>query len=449
MLPLCLLATVFVLGTTLERKQITPRLSSAVPEDLFSTAPLPGKWNTAEISTDPRVSFLLALGRALHGAGHSSQGLEEMLELAAARLGVPGEFFTTPTSMFAAFGHDDRQRTFLLRVQPEGPNLSRLAGIKSVLDRVLDGTLAPAEGARLLREVGASASPYSPLLTTAAYAVSSGASAAFFGGGPREIILASGLGLLTGLLALVAARVPTLEKVFATVASFMVAFLANAAGVAFGDVSVSTATLAGLVVLLPGLMLVGAMSELSTGHLSSGTARAAGAFIVFLGLGFGTALGTRIAELAFGPADVTTPGGLPLGFIWVALTLAALAFAVLLKADRRDIPWIVFGAGVALIASRLGTRLVGPELGPFFGSFGAAVGGWTFARRTHRPASVVVAPGVLILVPGSVGFRGIAALMDDRVVAGIDTAFGALLTAIALVVGLLVANVVLPARRDL
>jgi Na+/H+-dicarboxylate symporter len=39
--------------------------------------------------------------------------------------------------------------------------------------------------------------------------------------------------------------------------------------------------------------------------------------------------------------------------------------------------------------------------------------------------------------------------MDDRVVAGTDTAFSALLTAIALVVGLLVANVVLPARRHL
>jgi len=78
-----------------------------------------------------------------------------------------------------------------------------------------------------------------------------------------------------------------------------------------------------------------------------------------------------------------------------------------------------------------------------------SVAGWAFATRTSRPASVVVAPGVLVLVPGSVGFRSIAALMDQRVVAGIDSAFNALVTAIALVVGLLVANVVLPARRDL
>ena len=365
------------------------------------------------------------------------------------RLGVPGEFFTTPTSIFAAFGHDDRQRTYLLRVEPEGPNLSRLAGIKLILDQVLDGSLGPAEGARRLRTVAEGGSPYTPATTTAAYTLSSAAAAVFFGGGPRETTLASGLGLLTGLLALVAKRFTTLERVFSTVAAFFVAFLASWAGVAWGGVSVSTATLAGLVVRRPGRMLVLAMGELSTGHLASGTARAAGAFIVFLGIGFGTALGTRIAEIAFGGPAVVAPPGLPPGWTWIALAGSALAFAVLLQADRRDIPWIVLGAAVSIVASRLGARAIGPELAPFFGAFGVAVAGWAFAARTARPASVVVAPGVLVLVPGSIGFRSIAALMDEHVVAGIDTAFSALLTAVALVVGLLVANVVLPARRNL
>jgi uncharacterized membrane protein YjjP (DUF1212 family) len=418
--------------------------------DDFSIAPFAaGKWNTAEIATDPRVTFLLALGRALHAAGHSSQGLEEMLELAAARLGVPGEFFTTPTSMFVAFGQEQGQRTFLIRVQPEGPNLGRLARVKTILDRVLDGTLSPGDGAVQLRDATEAGSPYSRGLTTIAFALSSAASAVFFGGGAREIVLAASLGFVTGLLALMAEGIPTLQKVFTAAAAFLVAALATVAGVLAGGVSVSTATLGGLVVLLPGLMLVGAMGELATGHLSSGTARAAGAFISFIGIGFGVALGTRVAEQIVGVPRVVTPGGLPEIFVWIALVAAALAFSVLLKADRRDVPWIVVAAVVAILASRLGTRLVGPELGPFFGSFGVALAGSGFAKRTLRPASVVVAPGVLVLVPGSVGFRSITALLDDRVVAGIDTAFSALFTAVALVVGLLIANVVLPSRRDL
>lgn len=128
---------------------------------------------------------------------------------------------------------------------------------------------------------------------------------------------------------------------------------------------------------------------------------------------------------------------------------AAIAFAVLLRADRRDIPWIVVASVVAILGSMLGTRLVGAELGPFFGAFGVAVAGWLYARKTARPSSVVVAPGVLVLVPGSVGFRSVTALLDDRIVAGVDSGFGALFTAVALVMGLLIANVVLPSQRDL
>jgi uncharacterized membrane protein YjjP (DUF1212 family) len=421
---------------------------SPMPKD--TPTPVPGgKWNTAEIASDPRISFLLALGRALHAAGHSSQGLEEMLELSAARLGVPGEFFTTPTSMFAAFGQDDRQRTFLLRVQPEGPNLSRLASIKNILDRVLDGTLSPGEGAAQLRVVTEAGSPYPKALTVVAFAVSSAASAVFFGGGKRELALAAALGFVTGMLALAAERIPTLEKVFPTAAAFLVAALASMAGAQLGGLAVSTATLAGLVVLLPGLMLVGAMGELATGHLASGTARAAGAFITFIGIGFGVALGTRVGEELLGVPQGVTPAGMPQAFMWATLVAAAVAFSVLLKAEPRDIPWIVVAAVVAIMGSKLGTRLVGAELGPFFGAFAVAVAGWGFAKRTTRPSSVVVTPGVLLLVPGSVGFRSIIALLDNSVVAGVDTAFSALFTAVALVMGLLIANVVLPPGRDL
>ncbi|NOT10166.1 MAG: threonine/serine exporter family protein [Gemmatimonadales bacterium] len=415
----------------------------------MSPPPPSGKWNTGEIAADARVSFLLALGRALHAAGHSAQALEELLELAATRLGVPGQFFTTPTSIFAAFGIGTQQRTYLIRVQPEETNLGRLADIKVILDKALDGTLSPGQAAEQLAHVTVLESPYSPTLTTLAFALSSAASSVFFGGGPREVTLAAVLGLVTGLLALLAKPIPALQRIFPAAAAFLVAGLAGIAGVAVGNVSVGVATLAGLVVLLPGLMLVGAMGELASGHLASGTARAAGAFIAFLQIGFGVALGTTVAERLVGAASVITPAGLPAGSIWPALIAASLAFTVLLKADRHDAPWIIFGALLAILGSRAGTMLVGAELGPFFGAFGVAIAGAAFSGRTSRPASVVVAPGVLVLVPGSVGFRSIAALLENRVVAGIDTAFAAMLTAIALVAGLLIASVVLPSRRHL
>jgi uncharacterized membrane protein YjjB (DUF3815 family) len=57
------------------------------------------------------------------------------------------------------------------------------------------------------------------------------------------------------------------------------------------------ATLGGLIVLLPGLTLSAAMSELNAQHLVSGTARLTGAIMRFLVLMFGVALGSRVAQL--------------------------------------------------------------------------------------------------------------------------------------------------------
>jgi uncharacterized membrane protein YjjB (DUF3815 family) len=55
----------------------------------------------------------------------------------------------------------------------------------------------------------------------------------------------------------------------------------------------------------------------------------------------------------------------------------------------------------------------------------------------------------MLLVPGSVGFRGLAALMDEKIVSGVDTSFKMILTAVALVAGTLMANIIAPPRREI
>jgi uncharacterized membrane protein YjjB (DUF3815 family) len=56
-------------------------------------------------------------------------------------------------------------------------------------------------------------------------------------------------------------------------------------------------------------------------------------------------------------------------------------------------------------------------------------------------------PGILLLVPGSVGFRSLTSLLERQAVAGIETAFSMILTAMALVAGLLIAGVIAPEPR--
>src|SRR5690606_30564729 len=90
-----------------------------------------------------------------------------------------------------------------------------------------------------------------------------------------------------------AALAPVLEPFTASIVSTL-AFLV--AGLTTSGSAYQT-SLAGLVVLLPGLTFTIGLTELSTRHLASGTARLAGALVTFLGLGFGVALGSKAGAL--------------------------------------------------------------------------------------------------------------------------------------------------------
>jgi hypothetical protein len=107
------------------------------------------------------------------------------------------------------------------------------------------------------------------------------------------------------------------------------------------------ATIAGLIVLIPGLTLTTAMSELATRHLASGTARLSGTFITFLGIAFGVALGNRIGAAAFGVPPSADPALLPAWASLVALVAAPLSFVVILRAEPSEAAWIVAAAASA------------------------------------------------------------------------------------------------------
>jgi uncharacterized membrane protein YjjP (DUF1212 family) len=391
------------------------------------------------------VDFVLQLGRALHSAGYSAQRLENSLGAISDRLGLPNhQFFSTPTSIMASFGPVGRQRTHMLRVEPGEVNLGRLAALEQLSLDVAQGRTSPADGIGAVRRIGEASPPYGPGLTTLAYGVVSGAATQFLGGGAREVVAAAVLGLGLGLFALLTAGRPRLGRVFEPVAAFLVSAGALALAHVAGPLSVLVATLGGLIVLLPGFTLTVAMSELATRNLASGTARLSGAFITFLAIAFGVALGNRLGAVAFGTLPAVAPVPLPGWAAFVAVIAAGLGFVVVLRAEPRDAPWIVAIGTLGMLGGRAGAATLGVELGTFAGALSVGLASSVYERWSRRPAAVVLVPGILLLVPGSVGFRGLTSLMERQAVAGVETIFSMILAAVALVAGLLVAGVIAP-----
>lgn len=394
------------------------------------------------------VGFVLELGRALHRAGHSAQRLEDMLGAISHRLGLSNhQFFSTPTSIMASFGPIGRQRTHMLRVAPGEVNLGTLAALEQLSLEVAQGRMSPVDGVVAIDRITSAPSPYGPALTTVAYGVVSGAATQFLGGGGREVAVAALLGLALGVLALGTRGRPRLGRVFEPVAAFVVSAGALGLARAVGPLSVLIATLGGLIVLLPGLTLTVAMSELATRNLASGTARISGAFMTFLAIAFGVALGNRIGGDLFGVLPAAASAPLPEWSAYVAVVAAGLGFVVVLRAEPRDAFWIVGIGALGVIGGRAGAATLGVELGTFAGALAVGLASSAYEHLKRRPAAVVSVPGILLLVPGTVGFRGLTSLIERQAVAGIETIFSMILTAVALVAGLLIAAAVIPERR--
>ena len=391
------------------------------------------------------VGFVLRLARALHAYGYSAARLEDILAATADRLGLAGHrFFSMPTQIMAAFGPEDRQRTHLLRVEPGEVNLGKVAALEQVSLDVAQGRASPEEGMERIERIVAAPSPYGPAVVTLAHGVLSGTVCQFLGGGWREIVVATVLGLGLGLLAIYAASHARVGRVFESLAAFLLSTAAIGLARLVGPISVFVATLAGLIVLMPGLLLTTAITELATRHLASGTLRLSSAFMTLLGIVFGVALGSRLGAMLFGDPASAIPVGLPGWAPYVAIVLASASSVVILRADPRDAPWIVAAGVLGVLSGRLGAAKLGLELGMFVAAFGVAMASAAYERWRNRPAPVVLVPGILLLVPGSIGYLSMSSLMERNTVAGIDTAFTMVLTAVSLVAGLLIAGIVAP-----
>lgn len=373
-----------------------------------------------------------------------------MLLKVAGALGVQGSFLSTPTSVFVSLGAGAAKEVHLLRGESGEVNLGKLVEFDEVMEDVEHGRIGAAEGTRALERIAAAPSRYPAPLSALAWAVASAAAACFFSGGPREMALTALLSAGLWLLGRVLPRRPDTIGLYEPLSAFLVASAALAVSRALWPLDDRVVTLASLVVLLPGLTMTTGLTELAARHLVSGTARIAGAVAVFLTLLVGVALAWRLGAACFGPPSPRAPASaLPPWATWAAAAAAPFAFGVLFEARVRELG-VVFVTGVlGYAAARAGAATLGGDLAPFLGALCVGLASNLYARVSNRPALVPLTPGILLLVPGSLGFRSLTSFLDEQALAGLGWAFQTGVVAAALVGGLLSANVLLPPRRVL
>jgi uncharacterized membrane protein YjjP (DUF1212 family) len=388
--------------------------------------------------------LLLRFTRAAHRAGFPSDDLERRVEELGDALGREVAVSATPTLVEIALGAFPRQRTSTLRVAPQPVDLDLVGRLDELAARVRSRSIDTETALEELDAVRPLRRPWP--LVVGAYGLAGLAVTPALGGGWHEALAAAAAGVLVGAVSLLGRRGPNTQAILAPVAA-IVAAVAGAllAWVGF-ELAVEIATLGALIAVLPGMTLTIGMRELATNHLQSGLANSAIAVVQLVGLVFGVAVGTSVAAAWFGVAPRVAPETFGLEVRLLAAAVAGVAFTVTLNAQRRDTVWACAATVLAIAADAAATPLVGDKAAVFVAALSVGLAGNALALLGHRSALVFVVPGILMLVPGSLGFESATRLLADDTVAGIAAAFDTLVAALSIVYGLLVSAFLLPDR---
>ncbi len=393
-----------------------------------------------------RVKFILKFGKAMHSVGAPAHTLESTIQGLCSQFGIKGSVVSIPTAIFSSFTHGEDEVTKIERVEPRGIDLGRLSKVDLVSQEVLQGQITFEEGAQALDAIDSTEVEYAPWIRVVSFVMSSIGFMILFGGNWADLVSAAFVGLLIGLLSLMR-PIGVVAQIFEGAIAMLASFMAYILLKLIPGLNVGVVILSSIIIFMPGLFITIAIAEIATQNLTSGTSRLMGGAMILLKLAFGVFLGSKVASWFHMPSLGYEFERVPDWMIMITLPLTSLMSVVIFKADRTDWKWVTLAGVFGYACSKLGTFYLGSELGMFFG--GVCVGAMSnvFARLKNKPSSIFQFPGIILLVPGSVGYRSLNFLFERNVVGGLDTAWTMITIAMALVVGILIGNIVIKPRR--
>ncbi|KAJ2745698.1 pheromone-regulated protein prm10 [Coemansia sp. BCRC 34301] len=363
--------------------------------------------------------FLCRLAQAMMQFGAPLHHLEDNLSRMARHLCITATFTTMPGLVLISVedATTSTSETKIIRC-PNGYDMHRLELTDRIFRRVSKDKISVEEAMHKLEDV-LCAEPlfawYWQLLNwgLASWSVCILA----FNGSWLDSLAAFVLGIMAGCLNLVASRLKGFTNLFEVTVSILTGFITTALGhwLCFGSV-----TLSATVVLLPGLLLTTGVIELTSRNMHAGTIRTtyalAIAFIIAFGLNLGNDIFVEIFSKPERLADLTMATCSPVSqwWWWLAFPVSILSICFIINVHPKNWHACVLVAGIMfavfwVLVIHLGLKLIGPVVSAFVLGLSANIWSKVFGHNAYA----TMLPGMMILVPGSVGVRGIMTMINS------------------------------------
>lgn len=384
------------------------------------------------------LRYLSQLGHVLLSTGDTVSVVEDTVHRTAVAYGAQRvSVVALPTALFIKFEYGGELHLDFTGQKNMELRFDQIEEVFGLAARAREGTVTPMDGLAKLEAILAQPPAFAPWWRLLGHVLVTVGIALVLQPTVGVVASAAIFGLVVGALKLVSQGRGVFTLLLPTVAAFLVAAISlEAARWGFGA-SPLRVLIASLVTFIPGGMLAIATMELAYGDtVSGGTRFVAGLLrLVFLILGMGIAaslVGLPPEKLLAGADREKLGAWAP----WLGVLLFAVGHTLHYSARPWTLPWLLVVLFVTYTMQAIGTAAFGAYMGGFVGALFVTPFVYFIQYRLGGPAAVVLfQPALWLLVPGALGVAGMAELVTDNRLAGLEDVATAVFTIIAVAFG--------------
>jgi len=394
--------------------------------------------------TTDTLTFTARLGQALARYGAPAHRVEDVLHILTHNLDAKGVFSAGPSLLLMEFWDGQKTEVRMRRIHSNEIDLSRLLALDRLFNQVSDKNMTPSDGLIALEEIIKAPPRFKPWVDCLAFALTGAAATPMFGGGVNDMLLGFISGASVGIVTHLAH-----PRLAIPLGGFVAAFLVTLLSTMFSYANIDAVTLSAIIVLVPGFTITAGVAELVSHNVTAGVSRLGGALVTALSLSFGVLWGSAVGSTLVDTSLVVASSPAPHGLVWAMVFVAAITISILFRAPFKQWGWILLTSALTFGAIDLASASMRPDLAVFIGGLTLGCASNLHARLKDVPTGITRMPGLLFLVPGSLSFLSIQAVMSGQSEEAMAALGQLTLVAIALVMSLVVAGSLVPPRKAL
>ena len=389
--------------------------------------------------------FIIKVGVAAHGYGSTSTRLESFLVGLSKSFGYQGVFRSTPSEIVFALreGPESPQRVEVIATPAPDVNLDKLARLGDLLNECNGGTMSLTEASTRIDMIEQVPPPWGRFASMLGYALTGLGLAPLLGGGWFDTLFATLFSMLVYGVVLLSGRIGAFATMWLPLSSaFVVGVLATVVKLWVPELNLVLVILSAVAIILPGYTISLGAGELAAQHIVSGASNLmSGLICLFKQVAGGwlgvIAAGFVIPLAAMGPANPVEPV-----WMWLLVPTIIVGLCLAFQTSHRDLLWAALVCGIAYLGILAGSALLDSNLGNLVGTIIAVVVANLWARKIGRPSSIVLIPAIVLLVSGSIGFRGLVAMAGGDFLLGAGQFLQMFVVAMTIFAGIVVGHTI-------